>query len=84
MIVDLSYPQERSVNDGINKQWCSLRYPSLDEAVQFIQALGHNTLLTKMDLHNAYRMVPVYPQDCYLLGIRWSDDVYIETQEPLQ
>ena len=82
MIVDLSYPQGRSVNDGINKHWCSLRYPSVDEAFQFILALGRNTLLIKIDLRNAYRMVPVHSQDRYLLGIRWRDEVFIDQALP--
>ena len=33
MIVDLSYPEGRSVNDGIPSSPCSVSYPSVDEAL---------------------------------------------------
>ena len=50
MIVDLSHPANRSVNDGICKQLCTLTYPSIADAVQFIRLLGPGTLLLKVDL----------------------------------
>ena len=36
----------------------------------------------KLDLQNAYRMVPVHPDDHPLLGIRWGQEVYIDTALP--
>ena len=35
----------------------------MDEAVNLIQALGKGTLLSKLDLKDAYRVVPVNPHD---------------------
>ena len=82
MIVDLSYPGGTSVNDGITKPLCSLRYSSVDDAVQFIEALGQYTYLIKLDLKSAYRLVPTHPQDRYMLGIRWRDQVYVDQALP--
>jgi len=39
LIVDLSYQKECSVNDYIGKEYCSLKYPSVDDAVRVILAL---------------------------------------------
>ncbi len=61
MIVDLSHPSLRSVNDGIGTDLCSLRYTSMDDALRFVQCLGPGTLLLKVDLKSAYRMVPPSP-----------------------
>ena len=39
-------------------------------------------LLAKLDLHNAYRMVPVHPDDHGLLGVCWGEEVFIDTALP--
>ena len=69
MIVDLSSPAPNSVNHGIPKDWCSLSYASMDDALQLIRTLRPGCQLLKMDLKNAYRVVPVHPDDQHLLGI---------------
>ena len=82
MIVDLSFPRGRSVNDGIDPSLCFLTYASIDNALQFITRLGTNTLLLKIDLKDAYRMVPVHTRDHHLLGICWRDQAYIDQALP--
>ena len=68
MIVDLSAPNVASVNDGIGADVCSLTYASVDNAVSIIQHLGQGTQLVKMDLKDAYCIIPVHPQDHHLRG----------------
>ena len=82
MIVDLSYPTGRSVNDGIPKSLCTVSYASIDDAVCFITTLGRHTLLLKVDLKSAYRIVPVHPQDRHLLGICWEDRRFVDQALP--
>ena len=72
LIVDLSSPRGRSVNDGISSALCSLQYASVDNAVDIIRCLGQSTELVKLDLSNAYRIVPVHPDDQPWLGVRWQ------------
>jgi len=36
LIVDLSYPSDHSVNDGIPKQLCGLKYITVDDAINHI------------------------------------------------
>ena len=78
LIVDLSSPRGHSVNDGISSDLCSLRYVSLDNATEIVMGLGRSALLIKFNLSNAYRIVPVHPDDQPLLGISWQDEVYMD------
>ena len=40
LIVDLSSPDGQSVNDGMDRAQCSIKYASIDDAVQLIRGLG--------------------------------------------
>ena len=82
MITDLSCPQSFSVNDGISPDLCSLRYASVDDAVAIILNLGRDMLLIKLDIKDAYRIIPVHPEVYPLLGISWRDQVYIDRALP--
>ena len=82
LIVDLSTPRGKSVNDGTPGDLCSLRYASVDDAVAMVRSLGTGTLLTKIDIKDAYRLVPVHPDDYHLLGITWGGHVYVDRALP--
>ena len=74
--MDLSSPSGRSVNDGILKELCSFHYTSMDKAAKKMVLLGKGALLAKMDIKQAYRNVPVAPEDRYLLGLIWDNRIY--------
>lgn len=40
LILNLSFPPDKSVNDGIDQQLCSLRYPTVDQAIAHILQVG--------------------------------------------
>ena len=80
--MDLSAPQGHSVNDGISKELCSLHYSSLDDAAAKVAELGQGALLAKMDIRQAYRNIPVAPEDKPLLGLRWNGHTYIDQVLP--
>ena len=82
LILDLSSPNNYSVNDGISTPACSIRYASLDDAVNLARTLGNGALLAKLDIKSAYRMVPVHPDDRPLLGIKWRDSIFLDTTLP--
>ena len=79
---DLSYPDTGSINDGINPDLCSLRYSSIDDALQFIMSLGQGTQLIKVDLKSAYRLMPIHSDDRHLLGICWNGNTYVDQALP--
>ena len=82
LIVDLSSLEGRSVNDGICSDLTSVVYASVDNAVEIIRRLGPGTELVKMDLKDAYRVIPVHPQDHHLLGIQWCGDTFVDRSLP--
>ena len=82
LITDLSHPEERSVNDGIQPQLCSLSYTSVEAVAVAAQRLGSGALLAKLDIKSAYRLVPVHPQDRCLLGIEWKGARYVDGMLP--
>ena len=83
LIVDLSHPKGSSVNDGIDPSLCSLSYTSVDEAANRILQLGRGTLMAKLDIQSAYRIIPVHPDDRWLLGMRWKNSIlYIDLVLP--
>ena len=80
--MDLSCPEGTSINDEISSDLCSLKYSSVDDALQFIRGVGQHTLLIKVDLKSAYRMVPIHSADLHLFGIRWNGMVYMDQALP--
>ena len=82
LIVDLSHPNGWSVNDGIQPELCSLSYTSVDEALHLILPLGPGTQLAKFDIESAYRLVMVHPDDRHLLGMKWKDQLFVDTVIP--
>ena len=82
LIVDLSSPQGHSINDGVSSDWCSMKYASVDDAVETILHLGRFTKLMKINVKDAYRIVPVHPDDHLLLGIRWMEAIYVDQALP--
>ena len=64
LITDLSHPRGSSVNDGIDPALTSLTYITVDSVMEIVQQLGKGSLLAKMDIESAYRLVPVHPAGC--------------------
>ena len=82
LIVDLSSPHSLSVNDGVDKDICSLSYVSIDHIADSILSLGRGSLMAKVDIRQAYRNIPVHPDDRTLLGVRWKDELIIDKVLP--
>ena len=78
LIVDLSFPKGHSVNDGISKSLSSLSYITVDDAIDEICSIGPDCLLAKIDIKNAFHLLPVHPADRHLLGMEWRDLVYVD------
>ena len=78
LIVDLSSPHGSSVNDFIDPNLSSLSYVSVDDAAAHIWKSGPGTQLAKLDISEAYRIVPVHPQDRFLLGMQWDRSCYVD------
>ena len=82
LIVDLSHPTGHSVNDGIPPRLCSLQYASVDTAVKIVKQLGRGAQLVKLDIKDAYRIIPIHPTDYHMLGISWRGNTYVDRALP--
>ena len=82
LIVDLSHPKGSSVNDGIDRTYCSLSYMKVDDLVQRVLFLGRECQLAKIDIESAFRIVPIHPHDRHLLCISWNGSLYMDTVLP--
>lgn len=78
LIHHLSYPRgsEESVNSNISKEFSSVKYASIDDAVHHIKRLGKGCFLAKTDLQSAFRIVPLHPDEYNLVGFTWEDKFY--------
>ena len=54
----------------------------MEEVVWKLLELGPEVQMAKMDIERANRMVPVHPQDRYLLGMQWEGQVYVDAALP--
>ena len=82
LIIDLSAPENHSVNDGIAPESCTLSYTTVDCAAELVRSRGRGALLAKLDIESAYRIVPIHPDDRCVLGMRWKGAIYIDTCLP--
>ena len=72
LIHHLSYPKGCSLNDGIPVEFTSVSYATVEDAIRLIQSVGPGCFLAKTVIKNAFRIVPIQPQDYHLLGICWQ------------
>ena len=81
MILDLSFPEGATVNEGISKDYflgskINLTFPRVDDLVTLIKSKGKGCHLFKRDLKRAYRQIPVDVVDVPLLGYCFEDNFY--------
>ena len=82
LIVDLSSPRGFSINDGVSSDLSTLSYTSVDHLASLVLSHGEGALLVKADIKEAYRMIPIHPDDQHLLGICWNECVYMDRMLP--
>ena len=83
LIHHLSFPYGTSVNSHIPTEASSVRYASIDDAIRIIRRTGRGCALAKTDVKNAFRLIPVNPNDYDLLGIFWQDHFYYDKCLPM-
>ncbi|XP_072025655.1 uncharacterized protein [Amphiura filiformis] len=83
MIQHLSYPDEGSINDGIDRAYCAVEYTKFDVAVNVVVRVGKGAMMAKADIESAFRLLPVHPDDFGLLGMKIGDDYYVDKALPM-
>lgn len=84
LIVDFSAPHDDpsnpSINELIDKESHSLSYVTVDDAIRLIHLLGRGSNLMKTDISDAFKLIPVRPDQWHLQCIKWEDSYYFYTQ----
>ena len=80
--MDLSSPAGKSMNDGISVADSSLSYMSVNDVAKVVVQMGEGALLGKTDVQSAYRIIPIHPEDRWLLGTQWQGRVFVDACLP--
>ena len=83
LIHHLSFPKGSSVNDGIPPEHTSVHYATIDGAIKLIKSAGPGCFLAKTDIKNAFRIIPIHPNDYGLLGMQWRGLYYYDRCMPM-
>ena len=83
LIHDLSFPKGNSVNSLIPQENSTVKYDGIDTVIQLVKQFGCHCKLSKCDIEDAFRIIPIHRSDYYLLGFTWNNyfftliDVYL-------
>jgi hypothetical protein len=83
LIHHLPFPRGPSVNDGIAPENTSVHYATVADAIHLIKLAGPGCFLSKSDVKNAFRIIPIRPSDHYLLGMKWRRMFYFDRCLPM-
>ena len=76
LINHLSWPHGLSVNDGIPDSEAFIAYDMFERAVQDLRVSGPGSLMAKLDLKEAFRHIPICPEDWHQMGFSWRQQLY--------
>jgi hypothetical protein len=81
-VVNLSSPKGASFNDNINKlAVMKVRMSAAAQFGQSVRAAGPGARITKLDMKDAYKLVPAKTSDYRLQGFEWLGRLFIDTQQ---
>lgn len=84
LIHNLSAPRGGSVNDAIPAHLKSVAYCYVQDVVQHIlQSGAEGQYMCKLDIKEAFRIVPVHPEDWKWLGMQIDGSYYMDTTLPM-
>lgn len=86
LIQHLSYPRKgntMSVNAGTPREFCTVSYEGLDQAVEIVKKAGRGCFMGKLDVRHAFRNLPLAPSQYQLVGIKWENNYYYDMALPM-
>ena len=79
LIVDLSSPHNThipSINSLIPSHDFSMKYSTVTHAINLIHLTGPGSLLSKADITNAFKVLPIHPDYWPYFGVQWKGQYY--------
>ena len=83
LIHHLSYPLGKSVNSYIDPGNCSVQYTSFDKVLNTISEIGSKSLMGRMDISSAFRLLPIHPDDFVLFGFKFDGNYFFDKSLPM-
>lgn len=83
LIHHLSYPLGKGINFFIDESLCTVHYTSFDNIIDIVNKLGPKTLMGKMDIKSAFRLLPIDPLDFELLGFKLGEQYFVDKCLPM-
>ena len=88
VILDLSFPVGKAVNDGIPKDTylgftANLSFPKTDEFAFRVFQLGQGCFMFKIDLSRYFRQIPLDPGDYSMIGYIINGEIYFDKVLPM-
>ncbi|VDI21629.1 Hypothetical predicted protein [Mytilus galloprovincialis] len=72
-----------SVNSSIPAEYTSVSYENIENVIHLVQSQGHKALMARADVENAFRLLPINPEDYHFLGFTWNGKFYYDTCLPM-
>ena len=83
LLHNLSYPYDAtSVNANIPTSASSVKFSSVNDAINALKPL-RTAFLAKTDIQNAFRLIPIHPNDQNLLGFSFKNQYYYDLCLPM-
>ena len=76
LIHNLSYPFGDSVNSHIDQENSTVQYTSFDKVLETISKCGPCSLMGRMDVSSAFRLLILNPSDFELFGFKFRDHFF--------
>jgi len=82
LVMNVSLPENESLNDNVDQNLLEKVHMSSARSVSYvIVEAGKGAWLSKMDMRDAYKVLPVPLTEIRLQGFRWLDMYFAETQQ---
>ena len=60
-----------------------MQYESIDNVMALLNNFGKDSLMAKTDIKDAFRFIPIHPEDYKLLGFSWEGAFYYDKCIPM-
>ena len=71
------------MNDGISKEFSTVKYATVVDAIKVLKKLGKNSFMAKTDIQNAFRIIPLHPSQYKLLVFKFNGKWYVDKNLPM-
>jgi hypothetical protein len=83
LIHNLSWPyDDTSINSNIPESSKHVNYHTVMDAIQIIMKHPRGSYTMKTDIKDAFKLIPIHPQDHHKLGIKFRGQYYYDTTLP--